>query len=461
MIRLFYIPAEDFGLLRRLSCLFSLYRFSRDLARFESQTILSGFPADFLLKQASKTSFKDLPQTPEERLGLFLKQAGPSLQTLAAFFSLYPEVAGTDRSSLLSDAIDRMPEFTDKASSDEQKRFERILKIFYTLTNKDPCLKHLAEKFENLLNEDVDFRFKAAALERLNDNFYEDDCLKTLIPDWLKTDKNKLSLISNPDLRFLQASANKEKTASCLIKSVILMILRDGFVIAPTSAVCRTDASGTLYFINACLPVLLSDRERIFISSFLKSLCAKDYQQAAKTLLTSGFSPAYFPPPRLIRLIEETDRQTDLLPPGRKADYFLKSFADNGIFFPFAVRYCVFAIKNAEKLCRTELNAENSIWQNGKTEFSDFLTKGKEISSFAQRNTEDILSAFSLEPHHAERLALQHKKAPSFQENPKKIADLLYNHTMAARFQPSDRRKKTEIFFIFAVLLILLSFYLK
>ncbi len=461
MIHSVYHPTEDFGLLRRLSSLFTLYRFSRDLARFESQTILRGFPADFLLKQTIKSPLQKLPQTQEERLGLFLKQEGSSLQTLAFFFALYPEIAGRARSDLLSAAVDQITEFSDNINPHERKRAVKILKTFYTLAGKDPYLKRLAEQFENLLDEELDFRFNAAALERLNDNFYEDDCLKTSLPDWLKTDKNQLFLMPVPDLRSLSDSPDKAKTASCLIKSVILMIFRDGFIIAPTNAACRTDGSGKLYFTRSRLPVLLSDKERIFISTFLESLSAKDYRQAAKALLTSGFSPTYFSVPRLIRLIEETDRNAVSMLTGQKADYFLTNFTDNGFSFPFSIRYCIFALKKAETLCQTTLNTNGDIWQNGKTEFSDFLDKGKSVSSQSEKNTQDIQSAFSLAPHHTERLALQHKKVPSFQENPKKIADILYSRTMAARFQPSGRRKKLAIFFIIAVLSILFSFYLK
>lgn len=100
------------------------------------------------------------------------------------------------------------------------------------------------------------------------------------------------------------------------------MILRDGFVVTPSPTACRVDETGLLYFTRARLPVLLSAQERQFLSSFLAALRVKDYPRAAKALLTSGFPPAFFPAPRLIRLIEETDRHAALLLTGQKADCF-------------------------------------------------------------------------------------------------------------------------------------------
>ncbi len=440
-------------MLRRLLCLSGLYRFSRSLARFNSQTILGGLPWDFLFLRKSKTPFEDLPRTPEERLGRFLEQSGPGIQTLAAFFALYPDAAGRGRADLLARAADTMTVFANAADQNEQKQFVRILKIFYTLAGRDPFFKQLAENFEHILGAEVDFRFEAAALERLNDHFYEDDCLKTLLPDWPRTSKDRLVLLSSPDLLPLPDTPDRKKTVSCLIKSAVLMILRDGFVVTPSPTACRVDETGLLYFTRTRLPVLLSAQERQFLSSFLAALRVKDYPRAAKALLTSGFPPAFFPAPRLIRLIEETDRHAALLLTGQKADCFLKHFADNGIFFPFSIRYCVFALKKTEELCRTTLKTDGDIWQNGKTEFSDFLDTGKKAALKAENNAADIRLAFGLAPHHAERLAIQNKKTPFFQENPEKIPDLLYRHTLAARFQPRGRRRGLLLLFIAACLL--------
>lgn len=440
-------------MLRRLSCLFTLYCFSRDLARFKSQTVLSGLPADFLLLRASRTPAEALGQTPEECLGRFLDQAGACLQTLAAFFALYPDIAGRGRADLLARATETTTDFADTADQDEQKRFVSILKVFYTLAGRDPFFKQLAETFEHILGEEADFRFEAAALERLNDHFYEDDCLKTLLPDWPRTGKDRLALLPGPTLRPLQATSDRKKTVSCLIKSVILMILRDGFVVTPSLTACRADDTGLLYFTRARLPVLLSPQERLFISSFLEALCVKNYPQAAKALMTSGFLPPLFPVPRLIRLIEETDRHATLLLNGQKADCFLKHFADNGIFFPYSIRRCVFALKKTEELCRTTLKTDGDIWQNGKTEFLDFLVKGKTATFKQESNTADIQTAFGPSPHHVERLAIQNKRMPSFQENPEKISELLYRHTLAARFRPAGRRGKLIVLLIAACLL--------
>ncbi len=439
-------------MLRRLLCLFSLYRFGRDLARFKAQALLAGLPTACLHLPLTKKAKRKLRLISEDRPGLFLRQSGVSMQTLAAFFALYPDIAGRCRSDLLAKAADTMTEFADTADQKEQKQFVCLLKIFYTLAGRNPVYKQLAEKFEHLGGTELDFRFEAAALERLHDHFYEDDCLTTLLPDWPRTTKEHLTLIPYDGLRALSDSSDKEKTVRCLIKAVVLMILRDGFVVMPSAAGCRCDNTGTPYFIRSRLPVELSAQERLFLSSFLEALCAKDYRQAAKALLTSGFMPAFFPAPRLIRLIEDADRRSALLTAGQKADCFLKYFADNGIFLPFSLRYCVFSLKKTEHLCRTFLKAQGDIWLHGKTEFFDFLDKGKALPLNTQNNAADIRTAFGLAPHHAERLAIQNKKIPSFQEDPEKIPDILYRHTWGSRFQPRGRHRLIITLLILTVL---------
>lgn len=433
--------------------MFTLYRFGRDLARFDLQELLNGLPAAFPLPRVSRTLPETACPVPEERLARFLEQAGAGMQTLASFFALYPETAGRSRSDLLAKAAFNMAAFAETADQNEQKRFVRILKVFYTLAGQSPYFKRLAGKFEHMAGEEIDFRFEAAALERLNDSFYEDDCLKTLLPDWQKTGKDRLVLQGGTNLRPLRETPDVKKTVSRLVESVVLMILRDGFVVMPSPAACRVDDTGTPYFTRARMPVALSPQERLFLASFLEALCAKDYPQAAKALLTSGFPPPFFSAPRLIRLIEEADRHAALLLTGQKADCFLKHFADNGIFFPFAVRYCVFALKRTEELCGTVLKTNGDIWLNGKKAFFDFLDKGKQIPPIRENEAAEFQAAFGLSPHHAEQLAVQNKKTPFFQENPDKIPDLLYRHTLAARFQPAKGRKKGIILFIAACLL--------
>ena len=407
-------------MLRRLLCLFSLYRFGRDLARFKAQALLAGLPTACLHLPLTKKAKRKLRLISEDRPGLFLRQSGVSMQTLAAFFALYPDIAGRYRSDLLAKAADTMTEFADTADQKEQKQFVCLLKIFYTLAGRNPVYKQLAEKFEHLGGTELDFRFEAAALERLHDHFYEDDCLTTLLPDWPRTTKEHLTLIPYDGLRALSDSSDKEKTVRCLIKAVVLMILRDGFVVMPSAAGCRCDNTGTPYFIRSRLPVELSAQERLFLSSFLEALCAKDYRQAAKALLTSGFMPAFFPAPRLIRLIEDADRRSALLTAGQKADCFLK--------------------------------AQGDIWLHGKTEFFDFLDRGKALPLNTQNNAADIRTAFGLAPHHAERLAIQNKKIPSFQEDPEKIPDILYRHTWGSRFQPRGRHRLIITLLILTVL---------
>ena len=434
---------------RRLSCVFNLYCFSRHLARFKAQSILSGLPFDALFLKSIKSELKDLPSNPEEQLGSFLKQSGITLQTLAAFLALYPDLIGRNKADLLTRSCNIITDPAYTIDQNEQKLFVRIFKIFYTLSKgKNSFCLSVAQECEHILSNETDFRFEAADMERLNDLFYEDTCLKTLLPDWFKTHKNQLVLMPFKNLKPLCDSTNKEKTASCLIKAVTLMILRDGFIVMPSPSVCRVDESGQLYFTRARLSVALTDQERFFISSFVEALRLKNYAQAAKVLLMSGYLPSLFSAPRLIRLIEDADYHASFLPIGQKADCFLKAFADNHIFFPFTLRYCVFVLKQTELLCGTYLKINGDIWLKAQQEFSDFLTKGKNITLKSPSLSSDIQTAFGLSAHHAEQLALQNKKIPSFQESPKKICDILYRHTLAARFQSTKKQHRLILTFL-------------
>ena len=74
--------------------LFTLYRYGRDLARFDAQGVLTPLPARFLTQKPAKKKAPDLPETPAARLSLYLQNAGIAEQTAAAFFALYPDIAG-------------------------------------------------------------------------------------------------------------------------------------------------------------------------------------------------------------------------------------------------------------------------------------------------------------------------------------------------------------------------------
>lgn len=433
---------------RKISCLFDLYLFSRELARFDCQSVLKGLPVEFLNLKKTKKRQKNLPPTPEERLSVFLNNAGICEQTAASFFALFPDIVGRYGADLLARATNSLENHAKSTDLKDQKRFLNILKVFYTFAGRNPDLKSTAEQFEQILGYNFDFRFEAAALERLHDHFYEDDFCRVALPDWKNTHKHILTLSDEPSCKELSASSDKKKTAVNLAKTVVLMILRDGFVVMPSKGVCKVDENANLFLTRARTPVAFSDQERVFISSFLHALTRKDYPQAAKALLTSGQIPSFFSPARLINLIEQTDRHASLLLPGQKADCFLKSFADNGIRLPFSVRYCVMALKRTEELCQNVLNVHGNIWEETVCEFSDFLEKGKNSPSGAKADPTDIQTAFGLDPHHAERLAFQNKKLPSFQEDLQKIPEILHRHTIAARFQNKRHHTVVKILFL-------------
>lgn len=409
--------------------LFALYRYGRDLARFDAQGVLAPLPARFLTQRPSKNKAADLPETPAERLSLYLRNAGVAAQTAAAFFALYPDIAGR----AASDQAARSSGITVPADTLEKDGSESLLRLFYALAKGDAAATALAQEFESVLDAESDFRLEAAALERLNDSFCDDGCLSAALPDWAQTRKERLVLQPLPDLRPLSASPDKAKTAATLVRTVVLMILRDGFVVAPSTAVCRANDTGTLFMTRARLPAALSAKERETLSLFLAALNGGDCKAAAKALLTSGLLPPLFSAPRLIRLIEETDRHTAPLLTGQKADCFLHHFAQNGIFFSRAVRTCVFAMKRAEDLCHTEIGVNDDIWQAAAADYAAFRDKGLNIDAAPLLDAEELKRTFGVAPHHAERLRVQGKKTPEFQQDFKKIPEMLNRRTFAGR----------------------------
>lgn len=407
--------------------LFALYRYGRDLARFNAQVVLAPLPARFLTQRPSKNKATDLPETPAARLSLYLRGAGVAEQTAAAFFALYPDIAGRAASDLAA----RSSGLTVPADTLEKDKSESLLRLFFALAKGDAAAMVLARDFESVLDEESDFRLEAAALERLNDSFCDDGCLSTALPDWAQTRKERLVLQPLPDLRPLSAAPDKAKAAAALVRTVVLMILRDGFVVAPSAAACRADAAGTLFMTRARLPAALSVKERETLSLFLTALNAKDYKAAAKALLTSGLLPPLFSAPRLIRLIEEADRHAALLLAGQKADCFLRHFAQDGIFFSRAVRACVFAMKRVEDLCRAEIGVNGDIWQAAAADYAAFRDKGLNIDTAPLLDADSLKRMFGVAPHHAERLRIQDKKTPEFQQDFKKIPEMLNRRTFA------------------------------
>lgn len=419
----------------------ALYRYGRDLARFDAQDVLDALPARFLTRFPSKNKMSGLPETTAARLSLYLNGAGVAEQTAAAFFALYPDVAGRVKSDLAA----RSSGATVPADTLERNGAELLLRLFYALAKGDAAAMALARDFESVLDAESDFRLEAAALERLNDAFCDDDCLSAALPDWTQTRKERLVLRPLPDLRPLSATPDKAKTAADLVRTTVLMILRDGFVVAPSAAVCRTDDMGRLYLTRARMPAVLSAKERETISLFSAALNRGDYNAAAKALLTSGLLPPLFSAPRLIRLIKETDRHAALLPTGRKADCFLHGFAQAGVFFSRAVRTCVFAMKRVEDLCRVEIGVNGDIWQAAAADYAAFRDKGLNIDTVPLLDADGLKRAFGVAPHHAERLRVQGKKAPAFQQDLKKIPEILNRHTFSGRINAAGHPLRLRI----------------
>ncbi|MBO4644390.1 MAG: hypothetical protein J5716_07275 [Alphaproteobacteria bacterium] len=417
---------------------YRLYAFSRRLAEFRSEAVLNDLPLRFLTRRAGRKIAPDLPEEKEKRLALFLSRYGVPEQTLAAYLAFYPEITGNDLAELLLRSVWKLPDFPEQIKEADQKRADELLKLFYTLCLRQNKTKFFAEKFERLLNGELDFRLEASMLERLRDAFYEEETVQTVLPDWPGTAKSRLTLEKSGKLFPLRESPDKQKTATALARAVVSMLFRDGFLIIPSNACCRTDDKGTLYFIRARLPLILTDKERGFISSFAESIFAKKYQAAANAFLAGGYATGSAL--ALTKLIEKTDEETKPFTLAQKAEFLLNELHANGFPLPFFMRYCVQALKATELLCRQELCFNQDFWTAAATDFSDFLLSGKNIRSNLQETAAQFRQAFSFAPHQEERLTVQSRKPPAFQKDTDKLSEILSKQTVASQFQRKKRR---------------------
>ncbi len=445
-------------MLHRTSYFFELCSFRNQLERFHLQDVLTGLPfSDFLNVFGKKIHLS--PSLLQEKMTFFLENSDQAIQALSFFLSFYPDIVGTEKSHLLANASHKLQNTSTALSPKANEQRKKILHFLYTLTYDTPRLKAWTENFENLLNFELDMRLHAAALERLHDNFLQDDCLNVLLPDWILTTKENLAFERQFKLHRLPDSQDKEKTAFCLVKSVVLMILRNGFIVMPSQSICRVDEKARICFINSRFPVLLKPNERLFISSFLESLILKDYTSAAKALFVSGYLPDTLSISKTTDIIKTADGCSPSF--SKKISSFLNLFIENGISLPFSLRYCALTVTATENICHTFLNARQDVWASAAKDFSDFLRKGKEIQhSFppCQEQFNEFKNVFSIMPDQKERLIFQNKKLPRFQEDFSIIKEILYKQTVGAKFQSGALRKRfwlliTLIISIFITLL--------
>ena len=422
---------------------YRLYAFSRRLAEFQSQHVLKKLPLRFLTQRQPRRILSGLPEDPDERLSRFLACSGVPEQTLALYLALYPDISGEELSERLFRSIRLLPDFPEHTEAHDQKRAVDLLKLFHTLCLHANKSKKWAESFERFLNNELDFRLEASLLERINDLFYEDESIRTALPDWFATTKDRLTLQKNTALRSLRDSPDKEKTAATLTRALIRTAFRDGTLIIPFAAGCRTDEQGRLFFTRLRFSFFLTKQEKRFAFSFTEALSVRDFSKAAQILSTSGMTSESIPV--LTRRLERTGNNS-ALSLSQKAETFLKETPDLPLFF----RYGTLALKATENLCQKELEIGGNIWKSATADISEFQPEEK-TSPLANDMAKSFQHAFSLLPHHQERLAIQSREAPAFLNNQNKITELLSRQTVFTQLQPT--RNHTGLIFIIAAVI--------
>lgn len=423
---------------------YRLYAFSRRLAEFQSQHVLKKLPLRFLTQRRSRRMISGLPEDPDERLSRFLACSGVPEQTLALYLALYPDFSGEELSERLFHSIRLLSDFPEHTEVQDQKRAADLLKLFHTLCLYANKSKKWAEDFERFLNNELDFRLEASLLERINDLFYEDETVRTALPDWFATTKNRLTLQENTALHPLWDSPDKEKTAATLTRALIRATFCDGVLIIPFAAGCRTDEQGRLFFTRLRFPLFLTKQEKRFVFSFTEALSVCDFSKAAQILSTSGMTSESIPV--LTQRLERIGNKS-ALSLSQKAETLLKETPNLPLFF----RYGTLALKATENLCKKELETGGDIWKNATADISEFQPEEKRTASPANDMAKSFQHAFSLLPHHQERLALQSKKTPAFLNDQNKITELLSRQTVFTLLQPT--RNHTGLIFIIAAVI--------
>lgn len=411
----------------------ALCALSRRLAEFRLQSVLKGLPLQLLTQRSGRKIVSDLPEEQEKRLTSFLMHYGLPEQILAVCLALYPDLVKKTLSDAFIRSLRFLPAFPDEIRVEDQNRATALIKLFYALILHEKASVQPARHFERQLNDALDFRLEAAALERLNDAFYEDEHIYFALPDWKQTNKQKLALEKLPPLFSLRESPDRKKTAESLARTITSMILRDGLIVCPSGAACRCDDQGRLYFIRACHRVSLSAQEHRAIFSFTEAFLSKKYSTALKVLETSDC----FCPLGTETFLKETEHETKTLSLAQQANHLLDSFLQNGSPLPFFIRFIVHVLKETEDLCASELQTK-APWDAAKEELSLFLTLKKRPT--VTNTAQEFRRAFLFEPHQTERLEIQGKKIPAFQKDPQRLSDMLFNQTLEPRHKPTPWR---------------------
>ena len=428
-----------------------LYIIGRRLAAFGVQDVLSPLPLRFLTRRSVRNVADDLPVSAGKRLGLFLARQGTAERALAFYLSLYPDITGKKTEEILIEALRSQPSVPRCATTENRKEAVRLLKLFYALCLHKRITDPSPAHFEKWLNDLSDFRLEAAALERLNDAFYEDDFVRFTLPDWEKTSKDRLALQTTPSLRPLENSPDKRKTAEDLVKAISTMLLRDRFMIVPSPALCLCDETGHPFFTGTDCFAALEAAEHRTICSLTEAFLSKNPIAFLSAFKTSGIS-ASFDETSLSELFTEASRSET------PAQCFWNAIAANGRDIPFFLRHALCVLKETENLCLSVLQTP-APWDCARNDSIFFLSNRKKNQTRTTEAGKDFRRAFSFERHQKELTKIRGKKLPSFQEDMRKIPEMLSRQTIGFLFKRKGFRFRPVLLptAIFLAILWLLS----
>ena len=411
---------------------YRLYAFGRQLAGFGVQNVLKGLPLRFLTRLPCRSAVPDLPEAPEKRLTRFLTRYGVPEQTLAFFLNLY--TAGDGLQDLLFASLWELEDFARSAQEKDQKRAADLIKLFYSLELHIKKSAKNAEIFESLLKNELDFRLEASLLERINDFFYEDDQILTASPDWFATTKNRLEIRETPALRPFQDASDKHKAAVLLIQALAALLFRDGVILPPFPANLRTNGQSDVFFSRARMPLFLKSAERDFLAAFVEAVILQKPQAAAKALAVYGYTAESLT--AVAETIIRFEKEAAGLPLSGKAERFITVFPER----PFLFRYVAFVLKALEKLCRPAFETDDGFEQTVLACITEALPERKNGTTDMKETADRFRQAFSLLPHHLERLTMQNKKPPAFLSDAGKLSEILSRQSVSTQFRYSKHR---------------------
>lgn len=433
-------------ILKRPFLAFELYLFSRRLAAFGVQDLLSSLPLRFLTRRKGKNIVSGLPAEHGERTRLFLERSKTAERNLAFYLSLYPEAAGKDLARELDNAVFSLTSSPTELTPENRKRETELIKLFYALSLYGKKTLSSAEHFEKWYGECSDFRLEAAALERLNDAFYEDDFVSFVLPDWKATTKDVLSFPAAPPPLLISESPEKEKTAAGLVRTAAAMILRDGFMVIPSLASCRCDRTGTLRFIRAERYYAMDSKELRTVRNLAKIWLSDDPSKTAAVLKSACFlqDPALNALPVRSLPVKLSER----------IDIFFDTIIKTGAPVPFYLRYIACLLKETDRLCLSVLRTP-APWDTVRSEIASYSERGTVTPSEREKTAQDFKRAFTFDRHQREVMELRGKKLPAFQEDAQKIPEMLLQQTVGAKFKPKEFRFRPVFLTMTAFLIII------